>query len=60
MALAAFSFSFNANIITLLSIESIKVDYYIFTNPFGWGFKPYANVCMESSFFSLAMLPPHY
>ena len=49
MAQAAFSFSFNANVIALLNVGSIIVDYYAFKNPFRWSFKPYINMCMEST-----------
>ena len=53
MEYATFYFNFNAKIITLLSIRSVKADYYAFTNPFRWGFKPYTNAFMAFSVPSL-------
>ena len=51
--LAEFSSNFNANMITLFSVGSIKVDYCDFTNSLRQGFKPYTNACMVSSLPSL-------
>ena len=53
MAQAIFSSNFNTNVITLLSIGTIRVDYYDFTKLFKWGFKLYTNACMASSLPSL-------
>ena len=50
MAYATFYSSFSANIITLLSIGSIREDYYAFTNPLRHGFRPYTKACMASIF----------
>ena len=43
MVKAAFSSSFSSNVMTFLSIGSVRVDYYAFTNSFRHCFKPYTK-----------------
>ena len=40
--------NFNANVITSLCLVSVGADYYAFTKPTKWCFKPYRNACMAS------------
>ena len=50
MSQAAFPSSFSTNVITLLSVESVKVDYFVFINPLRCSFKLYTKAYMALCF----------